>query len=151
MPVTLASLPAELHAGIASMCALQDERLRHAKYALHTATFAPLTDPNLCAKESWTTVGALSVVSKHWSKVTEPYRFSAKSWCILRDPFSRSYAGFPARDEDVAMYRRRALEPLLDRTREMIQEALQANDHAQLRRVAHALQPCELLRIKRNA
>ena len=76
---------------------------------------------------------------------------SQEYWCILRDPFSRGYAGFPARDEDVAMYRRRALEPLLDRTREMIQEALQANDHAQLRRVAHALQPCELLRIKRNA
>jgi hypothetical protein len=70
---------------------------------------------------------------------------------FLRDPFSRGYSGAPARDEDVAMYSRQALEPLLDRTREMIQEALQANDHAQLRRVAHALQPCELLRIERNA
>jgi hypothetical protein len=70
---------------------------------------------------------------------------------FLRDPFSRGYSGFRARDEDVAMYSRQALEPLLDRTREMLQEALQANDHAQLRRVAHALQPCALLRIERNA
>jgi hypothetical protein len=29
MPTTLASLPAEIHARIASMCALQDERFKH--------------------------------------------------------------------------------------------------------------------------
>ncbi|KWU43269.1 hypothetical protein RHOSPDRAFT_35144 [Rhodotorula sp. JG-1b] len=73
MPASLASLPGELHARIASMCALQDERFKYAKLAIRSPTF-PLADPE--PAERWTTVGALSVVSKYWNKVTEPYRFS---------------------------------------------------------------------------
>jgi hypothetical protein len=76
MPTTLASLPAEIHARIASMCALQDERFKHARYALRSGTFSPLAGP--MPAERWTTVGALSIVSKYWNKVVAPYRFSVR-------------------------------------------------------------------------
>jgi hypothetical protein len=45
MPVTLASLPAELHARIAAMCAVQDRRFKDAKSAINARRF-PLTGPN---------------------------------------------------------------------------------------------------------
>lgn len=70
---------------------------------------------------------------------------------FLRDPFSRGYSWFSAQDQDLAVHSRRALEPLLDQMREMIREATKLEDYTQLRRLAHALQPCELLRIERNA
>lgn len=71
MPATLASLPAEIHARIAAMCALQDQRYRAATFAAEAPTFP--TEPRPAAR--LTTVAALSVVSKYWNKVVEPYRF----------------------------------------------------------------------------
>jgi hypothetical protein len=44
-----------------------------------------------------------------------------------------------------------ALVPLLDRMRGMVHEALELGDWVQLTRIAQALQPCELLRIERDA
>ena len=87
MPASLASLPGELHARIASMCALQDERFKYAKLAIRSPTF-PLADPE--PAERWTTVGALSVVSKYWNKVTEPYRFSVRASSSRQTFFSLS-------------------------------------------------------------
>ncbi|GAA5970477.1 hypothetical protein JCM8115_004427 [Rhodotorula mucilaginosa] len=45
----------------------------------------------------------------------------------------------------------KTIEPLLDRMRDMVYESLQVNDYVQLARIAWALQPCELLRIERDA
>ncbi len=75
MPVTLASLPTEIHARIAAMCALQDRRFADAKCAIDTSTF-PLAGP--ASIDNLTTVAALSLVSRYWNKVAEPYRFSVR-------------------------------------------------------------------------
>ena len=75
MPATLASLPAEIHARIAGMCALQDRRFTDAKLAIGTLRF-PLAGPAMDSQ--FTILGALSLVSKHWAKVTAPYRFSVR-------------------------------------------------------------------------
>lgn len=75
MQVTLASLPTEIHARIAGMCAVQDRRFKDAKGAINTVSF-PLAGPASLCKT--TTVAALSLVSKYWNKVTEPYRFSVR-------------------------------------------------------------------------
>jgi hypothetical protein len=70
---------------------------------------------------------------------------------ILRDPFSQDASGdlWPQHDH-LAFYSRDVLEPLLNRMRDMLHEAVQTNDYVQLSRVAHALQRCELLRIERD-
>ncbi|KAG0658938.1 hypothetical protein C6P46_005558 [Rhodotorula mucilaginosa] len=72
---TLASLPAEIHARIAALCALQDRRFKHAKLALQKDTTFPVADPSHTVPAP-STVGALSVLSKYWNQVAEPYRFS---------------------------------------------------------------------------
>lgn len=74
---TLASLPAEIHARIAALCALQDRRFKHAKLALQKDTTFPVADPSHTVPAP-STVGALSVLSKYWNQVAEPYRFSVR-------------------------------------------------------------------------
>jgi hypothetical protein len=54
------------------MCALQDQRYKAAIFAADAPTF-PTEDPRPAAR--LTTVAALSVVSKYWNRVVEPYRF----------------------------------------------------------------------------
>ena len=91
MPATLASLPAELHARIAAMCAVQDRRFKDAKSAINARRF-PLTGPNHLS--TYTTIGALSVLSRYWNKVTEPYRFSVRQTVsLLQHPLSSSPFG----------------------------------------------------------
>ena len=75
---TLASLPAEIQTRIAAMCALQDRRFTHAKLALDTDTTYPVADPPSYVPPVPSTVGALSVLSKYWNQVSEPYRFSVR-------------------------------------------------------------------------
>lgn len=87
MPVTLASLPAEIHARIAGMCALQDRRFADVKLAIGTLRF-PLAGPAM--KSESTTLRALSMVSKHWSKVTAPYRFSVRHFTCSTSGGTRS-------------------------------------------------------------
>ena len=82
---------------------------------------------------------------------TDHHRHSLVPSILLCDPFSRGYSWLSAEDQDLARHSRQTLEPLLDQVREMIHEAVKLDDCVQLRRVAHALQPCELLRIERNA
>ena len=63
MPATLASLPPEIHAKIAAMCALQDQRYLDAEYASRLSTL-PLQRP---ARKP-ATVSALSVLSSIGAK-----------------------------------------------------------------------------------
>lgn len=57
------------------MCALQYRRFADVKLAIGTLRVS-LAGPAMDSES--TTLDALSLVSKHWSKVTEPYRFSVR-------------------------------------------------------------------------
>lgn len=72
---------------------------------------------------------------------------------IVHDPdLSRHHAIYaPMRAIDFWLYKTRAIDPLLARMLDMSDEAYSSHDYVQLRRIAHALQPCELLRIERDS
>ncbi|KWU43268.1 hypothetical protein RHOSPDRAFT_35143 [Rhodotorula sp. JG-1b] len=72
---------------------------------------------------------------------------------IVRDPgTSRLEAIYSeTRHVDFPSYKSQVIDQLLDRMRDMADEALQASDYVQLTRIAQALQPCELLRIERDS
>ncbi|MBZ6370715.1 MAG: hypothetical protein LBE44_02160 [Microbacterium hominis] len=72
---------------------------------------------------------------------------------ILQNPARcrRQALQSPDRHVNFPVYSQKTIEPLLDRMRDMVYESLQVNDYVQLARIARALQPCELLRIERDA
>ena len=72
---------------------------------------------------------------------------------IVRDPGTSGLEAIysETRHVDFPSYKSQVIDQLLDRMRDMADEALQASDYVQLTRIAQALQPCELLRIERDS
>jgi hypothetical protein len=72
---------------------------------------------------------------------------------IVRDPGTTRIEAIysETRHDDFPLYKNQEIDPLLDRMRDMADEALQTTDYVQLTRIAQALQPCELLRIERDS
>lgn len=70
---------------------------------------------------------------------------------IAYNPYQYRQVALDSRHADFSLYKSRAIDPLLDRMRDMADEALQMTDYVQLTRIAQALQPCELLRVERGA
>lgn len=72
---------------------------------------------------------------------------------ILQDPATCRRQALQSQNRHgvFPMYSHETIEPLLDRMRDTVHESLLVNDYVQLPRVAQALQPCELLRIERDA
>lgn len=64
----------------------------------------------------------------------------------------RQSAVYPdTRHSDYSSFKSHAIDPILDRMRDMADEALEMTDYVQLTRIAGALQQCELLRIERDS
>lgn len=72
---------------------------------------------------------------------------------LVHDPdLSRHHTIYaPMRAVDFWWYKSRAIDPLLTRMLDMSDEAYRSYDFVQLRRIAQALQPCELLRSERDS
>lgn len=85
-------------------------------------------------------------------------RRSLRPSSILYDPTEYRHSALYRRDGHprdghgyFSSFKSHAIDPLLDRMRDMADEALEITDYVQLTRIAEALQHCELLRIERDS